>query len=65
MATRKLPLTRPAADPRWWALDPKGVLLNHGSFGPPPRLVLEARTAAELERHQRELIGMLGTPAEH
>lgn len=34
-------LTKPAANPDLWLLDPQIVFLNHGSFGSCPRTVLE------------------------
>jgi isopenicillin-N epimerase len=34
-------LTKPAANPNLWPLDPQIVFLNHGSFGSCPRTVLE------------------------
>src|SRR2546429_3938702 len=45
-------LDRPACDPRLWLLDPRIVLLNHGSFGSCPRPVLDfqRRIRDRLER---------------
>jgi phosphomannomutase len=45
--------------PDWWAN------VRPSNTEPFLRLVLEARTAEELARHQEELIGILGEPAEH
>lgn len=36
-------LSRPAADPRRWRLDPRIAFLNHGSFGACLRVVLKAQ----------------------
>ncbi len=45
--------------PDWWAN------VRPSNTEPFLRLVLEARTPEELARHQEELIGILGHPAEH
>ena len=45
--------------PDWWAN------VRPSNTEPFLRLVLEARTPEELARHQEELIGILGEPAEH
>jgi phosphomannomutase len=45
--------------PDWWAN------VRPSNTEPFLRLVLEARTPEELARHQAELIGILGQPAEH
>lgn len=59
-------LSRPAADPATWMLDPQVVFLNHGSFGACPRVVLEFQQAIRgwLENQPvrffvRELEGMI------
>mgnify|MGYP003341164306 FL=1 len=46
-------LSRPAAEPRLWMLDPRVVFLNHGSFGACPRAVL-AEQQAWRERMERQ-----------
>jgi phosphomannomutase len=45
--------------PDWW------FNVRPSNTEPFLRLVLEARTAEQLEQRERELIGLLGTPAEH
>lgn len=62
----KSALNRPACDPGIWALDPKLIFLNHGSFGSCPRPVLEFQQELRnrLERQPirffvRELEGLL------
>ena len=49
MPAAALNLALPAADPRLWALDPRMIFLNHGSFGACPRAVL----AHQLEWRER------------
>jgi isopenicillin-N epimerase len=51
-------LSRPAADPRQWLLDPEIVFLNHGSFGACPRPVLEnqSRWRERLERQPLQFL---------
>jgi isopenicillin-N epimerase len=45
-------LSKPAANPRHWLLDPKILFLNHGAFGACPRRVLEFQSEwrARMER---------------
>ena len=49
MPAAALNLALPAADPRLWALDPRVIFLNHGSFGACPRAML----AHQLEWRER------------
>lgn len=64
--TKLFDLTRPAAEPSLWPLDPSIAFLNHGSFGSCPRAVLEfqRQLRERLERQPitflvRELEGLL------
>ncbi len=54
---RERPPRAPGADA--WALDPRVVFLNHGSFGARPKVVLEAQTRvrAELEANPVAFFG--------
>jgi phosphomannomutase len=45
--------------PDWWAN------VRPSNTEPFLRLVLEARTPEELERHRKELVGVLGEPVDH
>lgn len=46
-------LRRPAADPRFWPLDPAVVFLNHGSFGSCPLEILEAQNRFRMRLERR------------
>lgn len=46
-------LTRPAARPQLWSLDPQIAFLNHGSFGACPKPVLDAQREIQ-QRLERE-----------
>jgi len=56
-------LSRPAADPRQWLLDPEVIFLNHGSFGACPRHVCEFQTVWR-ERLERQPLQFLGRDLE-
>jgi isopenicillin-N epimerase len=61
MQMKRIPaqsLSRPAADPNLWLLDPKIIFLNHGSFGSCPRAVLKFQKKLR-DRLEREPIQFL------
>jgi isopenicillin-N epimerase len=51
-------LSKPAANPRHWLLDPKILFLNHGAFGACPRPVLEFQSEwrARMERQPLQFL---------
>ncbi|HEX4265957.1 MAG TPA: aminotransferase class V-fold PLP-dependent enzyme [Verrucomicrobiae bacterium] len=58
-------LSKPAANPRHWLLDPKIVFLNHGAFGACPRRVLEFQSEwrARMERQPLQFLVRDAEPA--
>jgi isopenicillin-N epimerase len=52
-------LSKPAAEPQHWLLDPEVIFLNHGAFGACPKRVLErqAEWRARIERQPLQFVG--------
>jgi len=57
-------LNRPAGNPRFWALDPQVVYLNHGAFGACPRSVLDYQRTIR-DRLERQPIQFFVRDLEH